>query len=168
MDWPAAKHSLSPSVLGFTPPSLLPFRFLTSFVRKSAKWRTNGFSHILGGPAACRERFCVFTLRSSFMNQPAGRATSCQSEARYSLSIFQKISPYKQMGRTVEGPQKTEKNQVEAQQNGLPISKTEAKMFSVEFAPWSKTACCLSASDLSPLLTEASRFSLMWLRSLST
>ena len=48
------------------------------------------------------------------------------------------------------------------------LSKTEAKMFSVELCPRSKTACCLSASDLSPLLTEASRFSLMWLRSLST
>ena len=60
-----------------------------------------GVDYVLGGPAACRERFCVFTLRSSFMNQPAGRATSCQSEARYSLSIFRKISPYKQMGRTV-------------------------------------------------------------------
>ena len=49
---------------------------------------------LLGGPAGCRERFCVFTHRTCIMNQPAGLATYCQSKARYSWSIFRKISPY--------------------------------------------------------------------------
>ena len=42
------------------------------------------------------------TFRTCFMNQPAGQYSYCQSKARYSWSIFQKISPYKQMGHTIE------------------------------------------------------------------
>ena len=57
-------------------------------------------SHVQGGPSACRERFCEFTFKTCFMSQLAVRATYCQSKALYSWSIFRKISPYKQLGRT--------------------------------------------------------------------
>ena len=50
---------------------------------------------VLGCAAACRESFRVFTFITCFMTQPAGRCTYCQSKARYSWNIFQKISPYK-------------------------------------------------------------------------
>ena len=48
----------------------------------------------LGCAAACRESFRVLTFITCFMTQPAGRCTYCQSNARYSWNIFQKISPY--------------------------------------------------------------------------
>ena len=50
---------------------------------------------------ACRESFRVLTLRTCFTVQPAGRATYCQGKACYSGIIFQKISPYKLLGRPV-------------------------------------------------------------------
>ena len=37
----------------------------------------------------------MYTFITCFMIQPAGRCTYCQSKARYSWNIFQKISPYK-------------------------------------------------------------------------
>ena len=61
-----------------------------------------GLSHLLGGPAGCRERFCVFTYRICILNQLAGLATYCQSNARYSWSIFRKISPYNLPDRPVD------------------------------------------------------------------
>ena len=52
-------------------------------------------SDLLSCASACRESFRVFTFITCFMTQPAGRCTYCQSKARYSCNIFQKISPYK-------------------------------------------------------------------------
>ena len=43
----------------------------------------------------------MFTFKTCIMNQPAGRSTCCQSKARYSLSIFRKISPYNLPDRPV-------------------------------------------------------------------
>ena len=57
---------------------------------------------LLGCAAACRESFRVFTFITCFMTQPAGRCTYCQSKARYSWNIFQKISPYKPKRNPVE------------------------------------------------------------------
>ena len=51
--------------------------------------------------AACRESFRVLTFRTSFMTQPPGRYTYCQSKARYSWIIFRKISPYNLLRRPV-------------------------------------------------------------------
>ena len=45
---------------------------------------------ILGVSAACRESFCVFTLRTCFTTQPAGHASYCRGKARYSWIIIQK------------------------------------------------------------------------------
>ena len=57
---------------------------------------------VLGGPAGYWESFRVFTLfRTCFMTQPVGRATYCQSKARYSWNIFRKNSPYKLPDRPV-------------------------------------------------------------------
>ena len=39
---------------------------------------------LLGVSAACGESFRVLTFRPSFMAQPPGRYTYCQSKARYS------------------------------------------------------------------------------------
>ena len=52
---------------------------------------------LLGCASACRESFRVFTFRTCFINQPAGPYAYCQGKARYSWSIFRKISPYKPM-----------------------------------------------------------------------
>ena len=61
---------------------------------------------VLGGPAGYWESFRVFTLfRTCFMTQPVGRATYCQSKARYSWNIFRKISPYKLPDRPVRDMQ---------------------------------------------------------------
>ena len=38
-------------------------------------------SHVLGGPSACRDRFCEFTIKTCFMSQLAARAAYCQSKA---------------------------------------------------------------------------------------
>ena len=57
---------------------------------------------ILGVQAACRESFRVFTFRTCFTVQPAGRATYCQGKARYSWIICRKISPYKLLRRPVQ------------------------------------------------------------------
>ena len=58
-------------------------------------------STVLGVSAACRESFRVLTFRTSFMTQPPGRYTYCQSKARYSWIIFRKISPYNLLRRPV-------------------------------------------------------------------
>ena len=39
---------------------------------------------VLGVSAACRESFRVFTLRTCFTTQPAGRASYCRGKGRYS------------------------------------------------------------------------------------
>ena len=39
---------------------------------------------VLGVSAACRETFCVFTLRTCFTTRPAGRASYCRGKGRYS------------------------------------------------------------------------------------
>ena len=56
---------------------------------------------LLGVSAACRESFCVFTFRTSFITQPAGPATYSQGKGRYSWIIFRKISPYNLLRRPV-------------------------------------------------------------------
>ena len=56
---------------------------------------------LLGCASACRESFRVFTFRTCFINQPAGPYAYCQGKARYSWSIFRKISPYKPMRNPV-------------------------------------------------------------------
>ena len=48
---------------------------------------------VLGGPEGYWESFGVFTFRTCFMTQPVGRATYCQSKARYSWNIFRKSLP---------------------------------------------------------------------------
>ena len=58
--------------------------------------------HVLGCASACRESFRVFTFRTCFINQPAGPYAYCQGKARYSWSIFRKISPYKPMRNPVK------------------------------------------------------------------
>ena len=58
---------------------------------------------LLGVSAACRESVRVLTFRTSFMTQPPGRHTYCQSRAHYSWIIFRKISPYNLLRRPVPG-----------------------------------------------------------------
>ena len=53
-------------------------------------------------PSGRRESFGVFTFRTCFITQPAGRARTCQGKARNSWSIFRKISLYKLMGHAVQ------------------------------------------------------------------
>ena len=43
----------------------------------------------------------MFTFRTCFMTQPAGRYTYCRSKARNSWNIFRKISPYNLLGHAV-------------------------------------------------------------------
>ena len=43
----------------------------------------------------------MLSIRTSFMTQPPGRYTYCQSKARYSWIIFRKISPYNLLRRPV-------------------------------------------------------------------
>ena len=57
----------------------------------SSEWRMYWVALRLLG----RVFVCTYTFMTCFMIQPASRCTYCQSKARYSWNIFQKVSPHK-------------------------------------------------------------------------
>ena len=86
-------------IVWITAPSVIAIRSTVScwmgrrIKNQACKWLHCVSLHC--DPAGCRESFGVFTFRTCFMSQPAGRYTYCQSKARFSWNIFRKISPYK-------------------------------------------------------------------------
>ena len=77
----------------------------------------------------------MLTLITCFTIQPASHAIYCRGKARYSWIIFQKISPYKLLGRpvTMLDECKSEEQVREARQTAMALLVTLGSGLNIYF-----------------------------------